>query len=130
MRGRVPTARVVGRARLDGHRLTFEKRGRDGSGKANFAPDPKAAVWGVLYALEPSEWSLLDSFEPGYDRVTIDVILESGESRSAETYSAIAPERGLMPLTGYKQFICEGALEHGLPEGYRANLEAVPCLAG
>ncbi len=35
LRGRVPTAACVGRARLPGRRLTTGKLGRDGSGKAD-----------------------------------------------------------------------------------------------
>jgi len=130
MRDRVPTARAITRAYLVGHRLTFDKRGRDGSGKANITPDPLSAVWGALYALEPAAWNVLDAFEPGYDRVRVHVVLDSGAPRRAETYRAIAPRRGLVPLAGYKRFICDGALEHGLPAAYRAMLEAVNSLAG
>ena len=99
-----------------------------------WVPDPQSTVWGALYALERTDWNLLDEFEPGYDRVTVEVVLEAGESQVAEsqtaqTYRAIAPEAGLTPYAGYKRFITEGALEHGLPEAYRATLEAVPSLA-
>jgi len=130
MRDRVPRARVVGRAQLENHRLVFDKRGRDGSGKANITPDPVATEWGALYALESVHWNLLDPFELGYDRVTLRVVLESGAFRSAETYRAIAPESGLIPLAEYKRFITEGALEHGLPESYRATIEAVRARTG
>jgi len=126
MRDRIPAARVVGRARLDGHQLTFDKLGRDGSGKANIARSPGAIVWGVLYALESEDLSRLDEFEPGYDRVTLDVILDSGESCSAVAYRAIERKSGLVPLTWYMRFIIEGAQEHELPEAYRLSLEALP----
>jgi gamma-glutamylcyclotransferase len=125
MRDRVPGVRVFGRARLESHRLVFDKRGRDGSGKANIAPDPQANVWGALYSLEAEEWSLLDGFEPGYERVGIAVVLESGQLQGAETYRAIAREPGLLPLAEYKRFITEGALAHELPESYRAAIETV-----
>ncbi len=124
MQGRVPTARAVDRARLEAHRLTFDKRGQDGSGKANIAPDPQATVWGALYTLDPADWNLLDAFEPGYYRMSVDVVLDSGETRSAQTYRAIAPEAGLLPSEEYKRFITEGALEHRLPVAYRAIIEA------
>ena len=49
MRRRVPSAAAQGPAELQGRRLTTDKRGRDGSGKANLREDPAATVWGVLW---------------------------------------------------------------------------------
>jgi hypothetical protein len=52
IRSRVPAVGLIGPALLQHMRLTFDKRGRDGSGKANLAEDTASHVWGVLYALE------------------------------------------------------------------------------
>lgn len=34
----------------------------------------------------------------------------------------------LLAYTWYKRYVVEGAREHGLPEGYIAQLEAVPAI--
>lgn len=50
--GRVPEAR---RARLDGYRLVFNKRGTDGTGKANVVADRHGTVWGIVYRCTAAE---------------------------------------------------------------------------
>ena len=76
MRSRVASARHVCGAWVDGKRLTFGKRGRDGSGKATLVAEIGARVWGALYAIDPAHWEQLDGFEPGYERVALDVTTE------------------------------------------------------
>ena len=126
MRDRVASAVAVGRARLPGHRLTTDKRGRDGSGKANLRQDPAAAVWGVVYRFLAEHWPALDACERGYARVEVEVALESGERLRVETYvsSLLAPDP--VPLAWYKRLILDGAREHGLPAAYLEMLEALP----
>jgi hypothetical protein len=50
-----PGAVPAGAARLEGYRLRCNKRGRDGSGKAE--------AWGVLFWLPDPDWEALDRFE-------------------------------------------------------------------
>ena len=69
---RVPSARAVGPALLRDFRLTLDKRGADGSGKANLAPAPGGSVWGVVYTFDPAEWVRLDACEPRYVRIEVD----------------------------------------------------------
>lgn len=125
MRSRVPSARPLGLARLAGMRLTLDKRGADGTGKANLAVDAAGLVWGVVYGLEPGDWARLDACEPDYERVDVEVDL-AGTWVAASTY--VSQRRLSEPLAWawYKRLIVEGAREHGLPDEWLALLEALP----
>jgi gamma-glutamylcyclotransferase (GGCT)/AIG2-like uncharacterized protein YtfP len=125
MRERVPAAEVVAPALLRGRRLTLDKRGADGSGKANLAPDRGALVWGVVYAFRAETWTALDAFEPDYERVEVAVEL-SGVALRAVTYASERITRDPVPHDWYKRLIVEGAREHGLPAEWIARLEALP----
>ncbi len=56
LRARIPSARSVGAARIDGRRLVCNKRGRDGSGKANLCASPGGEAWGVVYEVDAADW--------------------------------------------------------------------------
>lgn len=129
MRSRVPAAQVVGPALLRGRRLTLDKRGADGSGKANLAPDPEASVWGVVYTFQAATWEDLDSFEPGYERVEV-TVERAGEELDALTYASSRTTPDPVPFAWYKRLIVEGAREHGLPVEWVAKLRALPTRTG
>jgi gamma-glutamylcyclotransferase len=42
------------------------------------------------------------------------------------TYQAIQTELGLMPYCWYRDFVIQGAIEHGLPPAYIEALAAQP----
>ncbi len=121
--GRIPAAAPVGRARLDGMRLAFNKPGRDRSGKANLVPTPGSLVWGVLFEIARADWATLDRFETGYERVLQRVELPDGRQLDAHAYLWRAATADLQPLDWYRAFLLEGAREHGLPDDYIALLE-------
>lgn len=126
MRSRVASARRVCGAWVDDKRLTFGKRGRDGSGKATLVATIGARVWGALYAIDPAHWERLDGFEPGYERVALEVTTENHERVTAATY--IAPETASEPVAfaWYKRLLIDGARENGLPEPYIDSLRRLP----
>jgi gamma-glutamylcyclotransferase (GGCT)/AIG2-like uncharacterized protein YtfP len=126
LRGRVPSAVVVGRARLPGRRLVTDKLGRDGSGKANLREDPSATVWGVIYEIHSAHWAELDACERGYSRVSLEVVTEAGAPLLAQTYVSETLTADPVPYAWYKRLVIEGAREHGLPTDYIAMLEAWP----
>ena len=126
MRTRVPSARVIGRAQLRNRRFSLDKRSADGSAKANIREDERACVWGILYAIDPAHWELLDRYEPGYERIAAKVVTEEGETVSAETYVAQVLTQEPAAFDWYKQLVVEGAREQGLPEDYIAALERLP----
>jgi gamma-glutamylcyclotransferase len=126
MRARVEKARAVGRGLLPGHRLTTDKRGADGSGKANLCPDPLGSVWGVLYRIPGSAWRTLDACEPGYLRRQVVIVGARRQRLRAETYASELLTDDPVLTQSYKSFLVDGAREHGLPEDWIAALQALP----
>ena len=124
MRERVPSARVVGPGLLRGAGLRLDKRGADGSGKANLATDRDACVWGVAYRLAVADWDDLDAVETGYSRVTVQLEL-FGRSVSAQTYRSERLTADPVAFDWYKRLIVEGARQHGLPDAYISLLDAL-----
>jgi len=126
LRARIPQARPLGAALLPAHRFACNKRGRDGSGKANVVAERNAEVWGVLFELPRDAWPALDRFEWGYRRTTARVE-HSGAALEAELYVALAPAAvELPPFDWYRDHMLAGAREHGLPPGVVAALAALP----
>lgn len=125
LRARVASARVVAPARLDDFRLALDKRGSDGSGKANLIRASGAQVWGVLYELAPGDWGALDGHEPGYARTRVRVL---AEQRTLDSWTYVAQLLTEEPVAfdWYKRLILEGAREQGLPDAWLATLEALP----
>ena len=126
MRQRVPSVRSEAVAFLDHHRLVCNKRGRDGSAKANLVQAAGHRVWGVLYRIELAHLELLDDFERGYERVEVEVCQTSGSACRASTYRSDRITRDPIPFEWYRGLILEGAREHGLLEDYLSVLEALP----
>ena len=125
MRERVPSAEVVGRARLGGFRLSCDKCGADGSGKANLRTDSRAEVWGALYRLDPADWRILDACETRYERVSVRVEVLA-EPRPAETYISEAFTANPVPYDWYWRLVLDGAREHALPADYIRTLQDQP----
>jgi hypothetical protein len=65
LRKRVPSCRKLGTVRLEGYKLAFHKRSRDGSGKGNALKtgDPRDVLLGVAYSIPVSEKGDLDDAE-------------------------------------------------------------------
>jgi gamma-glutamylcyclotransferase len=113
---------------LVGYRLNFNKKSRDGSGKANLEPDPVAEVWGVLYLVPAAQLRSLDRGEgSGYERQCMVVRTSSGEEVNAWVYVALqfSAMQALRPYEWYKHLLVEGAREHILPGSYLESLEAI-----
>ncbi len=134
LRRRVPGSRFRAIGELPGYRLTFAKLGRDGSGKCTIEPTTGAVqVYGVLFEIPPAEKRHLDAAEGlGSHYRQIEVAVRAGGMIiPAFTYIAhlqrLRP--GLRPFTWYKNFVLQGAMEHGLPAGYIAMLSRTPALA-
>lgn len=125
MRERVASARVVGPGRIADYRLALDKRGSDGSGKANLVAEPGAGVWGVVYAIDAQDWTHLDAHEPGYDRIGVEVRTPL-RHLSAWTYRARIRTDDPVAFDWYKRLIVEGAREHGLPPEWLEALVALP----
>jgi gamma-glutamylcyclotransferase len=115
-------------ALLLSHRLVFNKRSQDGSGKANIQPHEPSHVWGVLYIIPDADLGTLDRGEgAGYRRVRMPVRMNDVDIPDAWVYLASRPsnDAALRPYTWYKRFLVEGAREHFLPPDYIAKLEGI-----
>lgn len=115
-------------ALLPGKRLVFNKPSKDGSGKANVVADPNSAVWGVIYSIPDADLDVLDDGEgKGYRRQSMRVYAVAGNAADAWVYVATTPssDPNLRPYTWYKQFLVDGAKEHGIPPPYVAALETI-----
>ncbi len=132
LRNRVPSARFLILAELQGHKLCFHKVSKDGSGKCDAAPagQPGDLVYGVVFEIDPGDKPALDRCEGvgrGYEETTVTLATDEGPL-SAFTYRAqpnhIDP--ALRPYTWYKDLVLGGAREHALPQHYIASIESVP----
>lgn len=117
-------------ASLADYRLSFLEKGFPPFEPAFASIEPSAGntVHGVLLRLEPSAFALIDSTEaPGYQLLDVEVVGQNSGRVRASAYASGRPVRGLVPSRRYLDLLCEGAREHGLPEGYVRRLEAEPC---
>lgn len=131
MKRRTGPIREPRRARLDGYRLAFNKRGSDGSGKANIVPDAGATVWGSVYLCSPDALREMDSHEGiargHYVHHRIRVRLDDGDELDAVTYIAGKSflDDSLTPSAEYLATILDGARQHRLPDDYIRSIEAL-----
>lgn len=130
---RVPSSKPLGTARLSGYQLSFQKRGRDGSGKCTIMPaKPSDAVLGVVYRILPEEKILLDEIEGvgfGYTVETVAVSrLDNAEILSCFAYQASPDYRdeSLLAFDWYHDLVVRGACLQQLPQDYIAHLQRYP----
>jgi len=129
LRERVPSAELVEVAGLANHRLMFNKRGRDGSGKCNVVAQSASDVYGVVYRMDIKQRGSLDRAEgSGYGRKPLVVTgLSDGRRYRVFLYLARTLSVGdaLQPYDWYRDFVLIGAEQHGLPEAYVTELRQV-----
>lgn len=128
MTERLGAPQLLGRFALAGWARVFDKRGRDGSGKATLVP-ADAVVHGALYALTAADKRRLDGIEglgTGYDEME----LEFPGFGSASAYVARTDARasGLTPFDWYLGLVLAGARYLRFPASELAELAALPCV--
>jgi cation transport regulator ChaC len=122
MAEKCPRHRLIGVARLPGHRLMFNRRSiRTGTGVADVVPAAGEEVWGVLYELADDDLAALDQKE-GHDwaylREPLEVECDGTPSR-AITYVVRDKEPAeVEPSREYFEGIVAAARERGLPRTY------------
>ncbi len=114
---------------LHGARLTFNKRGIEGSGKCNidFTHSKTDTVIGVLYEVSTTQRKLLDDWEAatcGYEALNTLVTTQT-QTVDAFTYKAGDEfiDNALLPFHWYKRFVILGAAYFGFPQDYLYQLE-------
>jgi len=124
LRELAPSARVRGAAHATDFALRIDKRGVDGTAKANLHRAPGGVVWGAVYALEPTDWARLDARERDYSRIEIEIV--QGDQRAlAQTYRSDLLTDAVASAW-YKRLIVDGARAHGLPAQWCAWLDGLP----
>jgi AIG2-like family len=125
---RIPNAASLGRGRLPGWRFACNKRGMDGSAKANIVRVVDAAVWGVVYSMPRNQLPRLDAIEGGYERVRVGVVELANASTEVpcQTYFSGRLHHDDVVFDWYKRHMLSGAHEHDLPAAWVAMLEGLP----
>jgi len=108
LRGRCPSAVVLGPVQLAGWRAVYDKPSVDGSAKLNVRPSEGSIVDGVLFEIDDSDRLALDSAEPRYDAVTIE--LDGGQ---ALAYTWTGEAFTEPPYEWYVSMVEAGAKPHG-----------------
>jgi hypothetical protein len=127
----VPSAELVGVIELSQHRLAFQKKGHDGSGKCNLVHTggESDGVYGAIYQMDVAHKQALDRFEGngnGYLDSQLTVELH-GKDYSCFTYFAQAAHiaDGLKPYHWYKNLVVLGAKHLQLPGVYVRSIEMI-----
>jgi gamma-glutamylcyclotransferase len=129
---RCPSATPRGVAFAQDHRLTFWKKGRDGSGKGHLAASPGLSQPGVLFTLSTDDLIALDRFEGagyGYRRADDFIVRlkDTSEITQAATYIATDLDETLQPYDWYLALIVAGAREHAFDEKIMREFSATAC---
>lgn len=109
MAGRCPTATRIGRARLDGWRLTFR-------GVADIEPAEGELVEGALWTVTPKDVRSLDQYEGAphlYDREVVEVVAD-GKKVKAFTYVMTSRHEVGLPSPYYYGIIEQGYEDFGI----------------
>lgn len=124
IRRRLREVEVAGTYCLQGYELQFNKKGRDGSAKANIIQTGNTGdhVWGVVHKLHLENRQVLDRIEGlgnGYDHHSLAMNL-NGYSLEVLAYMATDPRYvgDDEPFCWYHQYVLQGALENGFPDYY------------
>jgi len=126
LRSRIGSVKTIGLAFLKDRKVVFNKRSKDGSGKANLVQSPGDITWGVLYEINLEGLDKLDKLESGYGRVNIQVWLPGNNMVEAVTYISDNLTNDPRPYKWYKEIVLSGAREHNLPQDHIAYLEEIP----
>lgn len=129
LQARVPEAKPLGRARLEGWALCFDKHGRDQHAKANIRSSSGEHVWGAVYHLPSALRDPLDRAEGlGVEyamrrvRITVDAPASVIE---AYTYVALRICPGLPLQDWYLGHVLAGIVDHGLPQHWRGQVSRI-----
>lgn len=132
IRERVPSATPLTTGYVSQRRLTFHKRGNDGSAKADAAHTGCVGdrIWGVVFSLKRVEKTILDDYELGYD--DDEAIVVAGRSELSANIYVARPETidtSIKPFVWYHRFVIHGAIQHRLPTDYLKKLHAIEAAA-
>jgi len=127
-----PTAKFRCVGKLSGYTLKFGypaiyKEDRWKGAAATIEPETGSRVMGCVWEIDAEHTDRLDKQEKGYDALTVDVELTTGETVPCRTY-IMKPERGdvTLPSPYYLKVMLDGARQNNMPADYIAFLEGLP----
>jgi hypothetical protein len=129
LKARIPNVKVIGNGWLSGWRFTMLQPGADLSGKCNIVrtKDLNDIVWGVLYDICGEGKAILDDIEGAhsdYSGKNLEIISSDKKLKAyGYTATAVNADDEILPFEWYKNYVIDGALEHGLPADYIAMLK-------
>ncbi|MDZ7791587.1 MAG: gamma-glutamylcyclotransferase family protein [Xanthomonadales bacterium] len=121
---RVGRVELLGNIALSGWSLRFDKRGSDGSAKANLhaAVGQSCNAFAAVYRLDSRQVLILDGFEGcgwGYETFPMTVSIRGN---AVDGFTYLAPSQwitpAMVPFDWYLRLVLEGARFHGFPERY------------
>jgi hypothetical protein len=124
-----PSATLVGPGRLEGFRLVFNVISRSwGGGAANAIPDPRSALWGVLWDVDDDELQRLApintaSFSDVANHATEVAVAGPSGPVSARTFWIESHEAFVRPNDRYFDMLHATAEVQGLPPEALNELE-------
>ena len=124
---RVPSARLIGCAKVIGWSLSFDKRGKDGSGKCSIRLSGDSFLYVAVYNMAPKEKASLDRVEGlgyGYNEHTLPV---PGYG-DCYTYIGTHLDEKLSPYDWYRDLVMAGCVFLGFPSRYTESIAEVPCV--
>ncbi|MCA9015317.1 MAG: gamma-glutamylcyclotransferase [Planctomycetaceae bacterium] len=129
LEARIGASQIAGVAQLPGAELCFHKVGRDRSGKCDIVcrESTSATVWGVVYQISVGQKKILDQHESlgqGYQILETFVFTRQEQKIPVYTYQAMSDyiDPSLKPFDWYHELVVQGALFHGFPTEYLAEL--------
>lgn len=130
MSERCPSARLIGKARLEGYRLDFTTYARTREcGVADIVADPGATVWGLVYELDEADLPTLDRSEghpDKYRRVSVAVSFGDDVVEDVACYEVVRKRPFQPPSEHYLGLLTTAARFHRFPDPYVERLEAMP----
>ncbi len=124
LRRRLGYVRLLRTVKLEGFRLSFEKRGRDGSGKCNLYRTSHGfgVAHGAIFEISRGGKRLLDGIEglgKGYREELLDL---NGSGHREKVFAYVAEhthiDEELRPYSWYRELVVLGAEFHGFPDEY------------
>ena len=120
MTARCPGAKLLGPARLTGHRFMIME-----NGSASVRRERSGAVYGLLWEIDLAHVRALDAFEDGgrglYVKAQQPVIPEGGAAKRALIHLGASGVNG-RPHAGYMERLLDAAERAGLPKPYLREL--------
>lgn len=134
LRRRLGYVRLLRTVKLDGFRLSFEKRGRDGSGKCNLyrTSHGSGVAHGAIFEISRGGKRLLDGIEglgKGYREEQLDL---NGSGHREKVFAYVAEhthiDEELRPYSWYRELVVLGAEFHGFPDEYVRSIKSIHAL--